>query len=79
MTGLHALRDCLKYAILWLHRLLKSTENHCVTSRMRKPIEAQPVLVDLSVELRVINNNLFSQGWTFFGPDYVPSRKSTAN
>ena len=39
----------LKHAIFGLRRLLKSTENHCVTCRKRRIITVKPFLDDRSV------------------------------
>ena len=40
----------MKYAVLGLRRLIRSTENQCVTWRKRKASTIQPIMSDLPVE-----------------------------
>ena len=78
--GLDYMRSVLnmKYAILGLRRLLRSIENHCVTCRKRKASTIQPIMSDLPVERLEYKQPPFNHtGGDYFGPLYVPVRRST--
>ena len=67
----------LKYAILGLHRLLKSTENQCVTCRKRKAITVKSIMADLPVKRLGYKQPLFaSTGVEYVGPYYVPFQRA---
>ena len=78
--GLDYMRSVLnmKYAILGLRRLLRSIENQCVTCRKRKASTIQPIMSDLPVERLGYKQPPFNHtGVDYFGPLYVPVRRST--
>ena len=78
--GLDYMRSVLnmKYAILGLRRLLRSIENQCVTCRKRKASTIQPIMSDLPVERVGYKQPPFNHtGVDYFGPLYVPVRRST--
>ena len=78
--GLDYMRSVLKmkYAILGLHRLLRSIENQCVTCRKRKASTIQPNISNLPVERLGHKQPPFNPtGVDYFGPLYVPVRRST--
>ena len=68
----------MKYAILGLRRLVRSIESHCVTCRKRKASTIQPILSNLAVERLESKQPPFNHtGVDYFGPLYVPVRRST--
>ena len=68
----------MKYAILGLRRLLRSIEKQCVTCRKRKASTIQPIMSDLPVERLGYKQPPFNHtGVEYFGPLYVPVRRST--
>ena len=78
--GLDYMRSVLnmKYAILGLRRLLRSIENQCVTCRKRKASIIQPIMSNLPVERLGYKQPPFNHtGVDYFGPLYVPVRRST--
>ena len=77
--GLDFMRSVLnmKYAILGLRRL-RSIKNQCVTCRKRKASTIQPNMSDLHVERLGYKQPPFKlTGVGYFGPLYVPVRRST--
>ena len=68
----------MKYAILGLRRQLRSIENQCVTCRKRKASTIQPIMSDLPVKRLGYKQPPFNHaGVVYFGPHYVPVRRST--
>ena len=78
--GLDDMRSVLnmKYAILGLRRLLPSIESQGVTCRKRKASTIQPIMSELPVERLGYKQPPFNHtGVDYFGPLYVPVRRST--
>ena len=78
--GLDYMRSVLnvKYEILGLRRLLRSIESQCVTCRKRKASTIQPIKSDLTVKRLGYRQPPFDHtGVDYFGPLYVPFRRST--
>ena len=78
--GLDYMRSVLnlKHAILGLRRLLRSMENQCLTCRKRQASTIQPIMSDLPVERLGYKQPPFNHtGVNYFGPLYVPVRRST--
>ena len=72
----------MKYAILGflMSILLRSIENQCVTCRKHKASTIQPIMSDLPVELERLRYKqppFNHTGVDYFGPLYVPVRRST--
>ena len=68
----------MKNAILGLRRLLRSIESQCVTCWKRKASTIQPIMSDLPVERLGYKQPPFNHtGVDYFGPLYVPVRRST--
>ena len=68
----------MKYAILGLRQILRFIENQCVTCRKRKASTIQPIMSDLPVEHLGYKQPPFNHtGVDYFGPLYVPVRRST--
>ena len=68
----------MKYAILALRRLLRSIENQYVTCGKRKASTIQPIMSGLPVERLGYKQPPFNHtGVDYFGPLYVPVRRST--
>ena len=78
--GLDFMRSVLnmKYGILGLRRLLRSIENQCVTCRKCNASMIQPILSNLPVERLGYKQPPFNHtAVDYFGPLYVPVRRST--
>ena len=68
----------MKNAILGLRRLLRSIESQYVTCCKRKASTIQPIMSDLPVERLGYKQPPFNHtGVDYFGPLYVPVRRST--
>ena len=68
----------MKYAILGLRRLLRSIEIQCVICRKRKASTIRPIMSDLHVERLGYKQPPFNHTCVdYFGPLYVPVRRST--
>ena len=68
----------MKYAIFGLRRLLRSIENQGVKCRKRKASTNQSIMSDLPVERLGYKQPPFNHtGVDYFGPLYVPVRRST--
>ena len=78
--GLVCMRSVLnmKYATPGLRRLLRSIENQCVRCRKRKASTIQAITSDFLVERLGYKQPPFNHtGVDYFGPLYVPVRRST--
>ena len=68
----------MKYAKLVLRRLLRSIESQSVTYHKRKASTIQPIMSDLPVERLGYKQSPFNHtDVNYFGPLYVPVRRST--
>ena len=68
----------MKYAKLVLRRLIRSIENQIVTFRKRKASAIQPIMSNLPFEyLGYKQSPINHTGVDYFGPLYVPVRRST--